>query len=141
MNSIFLVVSTVGATAAIFVLNFLIYIFRKWMEVRRLKQTGTEATARILEAQVINEAGRYLPFVRLKLEVNTGERNSFITETDSLFSVPELPELIAGNSVRIRYNARDITQAQIVKPAAGFKSKEELSWKLATENSQLVLAS
>ena len=140
MNLIFLVVSTVGVTAVIFVLHFIIYIIRKWLEARRLKHVGIEATARILKVQVINESGRYLPFVRLKLEINADEQNSFISEADSFFSIPELPELIAGNSIRIRYNPSDVSQVQIRKDAPSFEKRIERSWQPLADTNILALS-
>ena len=71
MNSLFFGICIIGVGGGIFMLHFLIMILRKWLDTQWLKLHGLETSARILEAQVINEAGRYLPFVRLKIEINT----------------------------------------------------------------------
>ena len=139
MNSIVFAMSTVGAIAAIFVLRFTIYIIRKWLEARKFRQHGTESTARILQAQVINESGRYLPFVRLKLEVMANAEKSFITEADSFFSIPELPELMNGTSIHVRYNPKNLAQVKVVKKAP-VKNKAEHSWQPFVDTRRLALA-
>ena len=139
MNSIVLAMSTVGAMAAIFVLHFTIYIIRKWLEARKFRRYCTESTARILQAQVINESGRYLPFVRLKLEVATNAEKTFITEADSFFSIPELSELMNGTSIHVRYNPENLAQVQVLRKTL-VKNKAEHSWQPFIDTSRLVLA-
>ena len=139
MNSIVFAMSTVGAIAAIFVLHFTIYIIRKWLEARKFRQRGTESTARILQAQVINESGRYLPFVRLKLEVMANAEKSFITEADSFFSIPELPALMNGTSIHVMYNPENLAQVTVVKKAT-VKNRAEHSWQPFVDTSRLALA-
>ena len=115
MNSLFFGICIIGVGGGIFMLHFLIMILRKWLDTRWLKLHGLETSARILEAQVINEAGRYLPFVRLKIEINTDRQERFVAEIHSFFALHDLPALVTGNDICVKYNPSDVTQVGMVK--------------------------
>lgn len=102
-----------------------------------LAKHGIEAEARILRVEVVDEPGRYLPFVKLLVAVTPFEATPFIACVASLFHPIELlPALTKNANITIRYNPSNISQLQVVKKPQPVQHKETIRWQpISTKNS------
>lgn len=129
MSFFFFFTAAIGSSASFFVLHFGIAIISRWQKARWLQQNGIEAAAQILKIEVINEPGRYLPFLKLKVAVLPSKGAGFIASVDSFFPPHELLHTVINGSMTIRYNPYNISEVQIVKRLHPVKEEKLLQWE------------
>ena len=129
MNSFAFFINISTGIAGLFLLPVFVFIMKSWIKARWLKQNGTETEARILQMEVMNERGRCIAFVKLKVAVITEKETTFIASVASFFHPSELPELTPDGIISVRYNPSNISQLQIIKRSQAVIKKQAPGWQ------------
>lgn len=103
----------IAGSAAAFLLYILSIIFINHLRTYRIHTKGTCAAAKVLSFEVMDSSSRFIPFVRMHVEVQAGE--GFRSMVDGFYNVDELEQLQAGAFVRIKYLPHDLSQVKLVK--------------------------
>ena len=113
MTPVLLLGGLLMAAAATYLLIVFVKMVSAWWQNEWLMEQGEKLDARIVEVKVMDDSNRVVPFVRMKLEVNS--RETFFCTAEGFYHRAELPYLQAGNIVSAVLHPIDKTKAKLVK--------------------------
>src|SRR5829696_6037841 len=113
MNLLIILTALIIGACAFPLFSIVVLSIKSWRKLNRLRLQGTKAEARIMRVTILDDAFRYLPFVKMEIEVYA--EKSFLAIAEGFYSSSQLSNLHIGSTIQVVFHPSDDSQVLLMK--------------------------